>query len=39
MGVWERISIAAYMIWVIVFAIMLLQKEKTSEPQKKGGGD
>jgi hypothetical protein len=31
MGVWERISIAVYMIWVIVFAIMLLQNEKASE--------
>ncbi len=29
MGVWERISIAAYMIWVIVFATLLLQKERT----------
>jgi Protein of unknown function (DUF998) len=25
MGVWERISIAAYMSWVIVFAMMLLR--------------
>lgn len=31
MGVWERISIAAYMIWVIVFAILLLQKERTMD--------
>ncbi len=31
MGVWERISIAAYMIWVIVFAILLLQKERTPD--------
>ena len=31
MGVWERISIAAYMVWVIVFAIKLLQNEKAPE--------
>ena len=30
-GVWERISMAAYMIWVIVFATLLLQKERTPE--------
>jgi len=27
-GVWERISIGAYMLWVAMFAIALLQKEK-----------
>jgi Protein of unknown function (DUF998) len=31
MGIWERISIAAYMVWVIVFAIILLQQEKAPE--------
>jgi hypothetical protein len=28
MGVWERISMAAFMIWVIVFAVILLRIEK-----------
>jgi hypothetical protein len=28
MGVWERISIGAYMVWVMVFAMMLLRAEK-----------
>lgn len=28
MGVWERISMAAFMIWLIVFATMLLRIEK-----------
>lgn len=27
-GIWERINIAAFMLWVIVFAITLLRKEK-----------
>jgi hypothetical protein len=27
-GVWERISIGAYMLWVVVLAIMLLRAEK-----------
>jgi Protein of unknown function (DUF998) len=31
MGVWERSSIAAYMIWVIVFATLLLQREKVPD--------
>ena len=26
LGIWERINIGAYMLWVIVFAIMLLKK-------------
>jgi hypothetical protein len=25
-GIWERINIGAYMLWVIVFAIMLLKR-------------
>lgn len=25
MGIWERISIAAYMVWVVVFAVLLLR--------------
>lgn len=28
MGVWERISIGAYMLWVVVLAVILLRKEK-----------
>ncbi len=27
-GVWERINIAAYMIWVVVLAVILLKQEK-----------
>jgi amino acid transporter len=27
-GIWERINIGAYMLWVIVFAIVLLRKQK-----------
>jgi hypothetical protein len=27
-GVWERINIGAYMVWVIVFAIRILRAEK-----------
>ena len=27
MGVWERINIGVYMVWVIVLALMLLRKE------------
>jgi amino acid transporter len=29
-GIWERINIGAYMLWVIVFAIALLRKQKAS---------
>ncbi len=28
-GIWERVNIWAYMMWVIVFAIVLLRKERT----------
>lgn len=28
LGIWERINIGAYMLWVIVFAILLLRKNK-----------
>ena len=27
-GTWERINIGAYMLWVIVFAILLLRRNK-----------
>jgi len=30
MGVWERINIFSYMLWVVVLAIILLRKEKES---------
>ena len=30
-GVWERIRIAAYMAWVVVLAIMLLQKKEVQK--------
>ena len=29
-GIWERINIGAYMLWMVVFAIMLLKREKMS---------
>ena len=29
-GVWERICIGAYMLWVIVLAIILLRREKNA---------
>lgn len=28
-GIWERVNIAIFMLWVIVFAIVLLRREKT----------
>ncbi|MGZ8539660.1 MAG: DUF998 domain-containing protein [Chitinophagaceae bacterium] len=30
MGVWERISIGAYMLWVVVLSIILLRKERSA---------
>ena len=30
LGIWERINIGAYMLWVIVFAIMLLKRNRRS---------
>ena len=30
LGIWERINIAAYMLWVIVFAILLIRNNKTT---------
>jgi len=29
-GLWERINIAAFMVWLIVFAMILLRKKKPS---------
>ena len=41
-GIWERINIGAFMLWVIVLAIALLQRERTQvhsstslQPMKK----
>ena len=31
LGIWERSNIGAFMLWVIVFAIVLLQKENARE--------
>ncbi len=36
MGIWERISIAAYMTWVIVLAMVLLRKEKINNSPPAG---
>jgi len=33
-GIWERINIGAFMLWVIVLAIVLLQREKASYSQQ-----
>ena len=35
-GLWERINIAAFMIWMIVFSILLLQAEKRSSIHIQG---
>ena len=32
MGLWERINISAFMLWVIVFAVTRLRMEKSSDP-------
>jgi hypothetical protein len=31
-GLWERINIAAFMVWVLVFASILLKAEKNMSP-------
>jgi hypothetical protein len=28
-GIWERINMGAYMLWIVIFAIMLLRRKKT----------
>jgi len=38
MGVWERISISAYMLWIIVFAMILLRAQKLSQTEKRYNG-
>jgi hypothetical protein len=37
-GVWERVNIAAFMFWVIVFAVELLRRE-AAEARRIPGGD
>jgi Protein of unknown function (DUF998) len=32
-GIWERINIAAFMFWVIVFAIVLIRRERKMVPK------
>jgi len=32
MGLWERINIAAFMLWMMVFAFELLRREKLPDP-------
>ena len=33
-GIWERINIGAYMLWVIVFAIALLRRQKLTDSRR-----
>lgn len=35
MGVWERIGMAAYMIWIVVFSILLLRMEREMSDHNK----
>ncbi|WP_422387882.1 DUF998 domain-containing protein [Chroococcidiopsis cubana] len=37
MGVWERINIFGYMLWVVVLTIMLLRIQDTVAPDDSGG--
>ena len=37
-GTWERINIGAYMLWVIVFAIALLNRKAVRKWEDKAGG-
>ena len=34
LGVWERVNIFGYLLWIMVLAITLLKKEKTEDPIK-----
>jgi hypothetical protein len=36
LGIWERINIAAYMLWVLVFAQLLLKREQQEQHKLKG---
>ncbi|SHN33356.1 DUF998 domain-containing protein [Chitinophaga sp. CF418] len=35
-GVWERINIGVFLLWVIVLAIILLRKEAQTKPSRQG---
>ena len=35
-GIWERINIGTFMLWVIVFAVTLLKREKVFKPGPSG---
>lgn len=37
MGVWERINIFSYMLWVVVLSIVLLRVQDTVAPDDSGG--
>jgi hypothetical protein len=37
MGVWERINIFGYMLWVVVLTIVLLRVQDTVAPDDSGG--
>jgi len=32
-GIWERITISAYMLWIFVFVIALIRRNRTLQPQ------
>ncbi len=32
MGVWERLNIYGYMVWIVILAIILLQRKRLNEP-------
>jgi hypothetical protein len=36
-GVWERIIIGVYMLWIVVLAILLLRNHQTAVPKKYSG--
>jgi hypothetical protein len=38
MGLWERINIAVYMLWIVVLAIKLLRSGETAVRHEIGGG-
>lgn len=37
LGVWERINIGAYMLWIIVLAVRLIRRPRASLTQRAGG--
>ena len=36
-GMWERVIIGVYMLWIVVLAILLLRKHQTALPKKYSG--